>query len=226
MRMVRTRRAAIITATTVLSATLVMAQPSAAQVYRNARATIDSGTTLAVRTNESIDVRAADGLVFLGTVDQDVLDTNGEVAIPRGSSAELLVRRSSDDEMILDLDSVTVNGQRYAVLADSNTVGTSGGIKAGAETIGANRKTAEYIGGGAILGTIVGAIAGGGKGAAIGAAVGAAAGAGAQIATQGRSVRVPAESVVTFRLARDLSVGVADSGFRRNGRHYHRDYGN
>ena len=210
-----------------LSAAVIVGQPASAQVSRDrqARTVIDQGTTLAVRTDEAIDVKDADGLVFTGTVDQDVLDRDGVVAIPRGSTAELIARKSGN-EMTLDLDSVTVNGQRYAVLADANTVGTSGRIEAGADTIGANKKTATYIGGGALLGTVIGAVAGGAKGAAIGAAVGAGAGAGTQILTQGQSVRVPAESLVTFRLARALNVGVEDTGFRRNNRHYHRDFGN
>ena len=82
--------------------------------------------------------------------------------------------------------------------------------------------TATYVGGGAILGAIIGAVAGGGKGAAIGAATGAGAGAATQIIVKGRSVNVPAESLVTFRLAEAFSVPVADTGFQRNGRHYHR----
>ena len=44
--------------------------------------------------------------------------------------------------------------------------------------VGANKRTAEMVGGGAVLGTLIGAIAGGGKGAAIGAVAGAGAGAG------------------------------------------------
>jgi outer membrane lipoprotein SlyB len=61
------------------------------------------------------------------------------------------------------------------------------------------------VGGGAALGAIIGAIAGGGKGAAIGAASGAGAGAGTQIFTRG-SVKVPAESVLTFQLEAPLRL--------------------
>jgi hypothetical protein len=43
--------------------------------------------------------------------------------------------------------------------------------------------------------------------------------------TKGKSVYLPAESLVTFRLARQLNVGVADTGFDRDSRHYHRDFG-
>jgi hypothetical protein len=192
--------------------------------FAQTRTTIEPDTMFVVRTSEAIDVKTADGLIFTGTVEEDVLDRDGEVAVPEGSTVELLARKSGD-EMTLDLESVTVNGQRYAVLADTSTVGTSGQLEAGARTIGANRDTATYVGGGALLGAIVGAVAGGGKGAAIGAAVGAGAGAAAQIITKGKSVYLPAESLVTFRLARRLNVGVDDTGYFRDNRHYHREYG-
>ena len=60
------------------------------------------------------------------------------------------------------------------------------------------------VGGGAVLGTLLGAIAGGGKGAAIGAVAGAATGAGVQVLTRGKEVRVPAETVLNFRLDQPL----------------------
>ena len=112
--------------------------------------------------------------------------------------------------------SVTVNGQRYAVSAGANSL-TSGQR----DGLGKNRRTAEFMGGGALLGAMVGAIAGGGKGAAIGAAAGAGPGAGTQVLTRGNSVRVPAESLLTFRLDQPLQMGAADRGFTRNGHHYH-----
>ena len=183
---------------------------------------LTSGTAVPVRTTEDINVNNADGQIFNGVVDQDVLDTNGRVAIPQGASAELIVRKTTSNNLTVDLESVTVDGERYAVVADQSAVGTTGTLETGAKTIGKNKKTATYVGGGALLGAIIGAATGGGKGAAVGAAAGAAAGAGAQIVTQGRNVRVPAESLVTFRLARDLNVGVDDTGYSRNGRHYHR----
>ena len=225
MRKVRTPRA-VLTVAAIISALVAVTQPTFAQVSRvpQVRTTIDADTTFKVRTAEAIDVKSADGLIFIGTIDEDVLDRNGEVAIPEGSTAELMARKNGA-EMTLDLESVTVNGQRYAVRADQSTVGTSGRIESGARTIGANRDTAVYVGGGALLGSIIGAVAGGGEGAAIGAAVGAAAGAGTQIVTKGKSVYLPAESLVTFRLARRLNVNVEDTGFDRDNRHYHRDFG-
>jgi hypothetical protein len=157
--------------------------------------TISTGTSIAVRTNESIDAKKSDGRVFIGVVDQDVTDANGYVAIPKGSNVELIVKKAADKELTLDLESVTVNGQRYEVSSDASQLSSSQ-----PDGIRKNKRTAEYLSGGAALGAIIGAIAGGGKGAAIGAAAGAGAGAGAQVLTRGKSVKVPSESLLTFRL--------------------------
>src|SRR5947199_4133892 len=77
---------------------------------------------IAVRTNESIDVERRDNRVYTGIVDQDVRGDNGRLAIPRGSNAELIVRVRPDNDLILDLESVVVNGQRYAIKTDPNRV--------------------------------------------------------------------------------------------------------
>jgi len=178
---------------------------------------IGTGTTIEVRTNETIDAKKSDGRVFSGVVNQDVTDASGNIAIPRGSNVELIVKKASNKELTLDLEAVTVNTQRYAVNADASRL--SGGQRDG---IGTNRRTAEYLGGGAALGAIIGAIAGGGKGAAIGALAGGGAGAGVQTLTRGKTVKVPAESLLTFRLEQPLQMGsLLHKGLTRNGRHYH-----
>lgn len=182
---------------------------------------VDPGTAIPVRTTQLIDSSTQDGLVYTGTVDEDVLDQQGRVAIPRGATAELVVRRGTDNELVLDLDSVTANGQRYAVDATRHPV-AAGGVDVKNSGIGNNKETARNVGGGALLGTIIGAVVGGGKGAAVGAAAGAAVGAGAQVLTHGRKVSVPAESLLTYRLQSGLDLGVADPGYDREGRHYHR----
>jgi hypothetical protein len=170
--------------------------------------TIGTGTKIVVRTSEMIEVQKNEGRVFAGVVDMAVRDAKGKVAIPRGSHVDLIVRELSNNDLALDLESLTVNGRRYAVASDS--IATGSGQKDG---IGENQRTAEYVGGGALLGTIIGAIAGGGKGAAIGAAAGAGAGAGTQVLTRGKTVRVPAESVLTFRLEHPLQMrGQAGTG--------------
>jgi hypothetical protein len=74
--------------------------------------------------------------------------------------------------------------------------------------IGKNKRTAETVGGGAALGTIIGAIAGGAKGAAIGVLVGAAGGAGIEVLNKGKDVRVPAETLLNFRLDRPVTLSL------------------
>src|ERR1041385_2390599 len=181
---------------------------------------IDVGTQITVRTTDPINVSNSDGRQFLATVDQDVMSRNGTVAIPRGADAWLIVRRISNDEITVDLDSVEVNGQRYSVVSQETSVDADR-----RDSVGANRRTGEYVGGGAALGAIIGAIVGGGKGAAIGAGAGAAAGAGTQVLTRGRNVAVPSESLLTFKWQEPLRVGTAQNMFSRDGHWYREGYG-
>lgn len=162
--------------------------------------TLAAGTEIEVLTNENIDSKTAkQGQVFSADVAENVLDSSGQVVIPKGAAAELVIRNVSagnitgGSEMTLDLQSVKVGGHRYLV----NTEDLQ---QKGSQGIGANKRTAEMVGGGAALGTLIGAIAGGGKGAAIGVLAGAAAGTGAQILTRGKEVQVPAESKLRFKM--------------------------
>ncbi|MBV9081619.1 MAG: hypothetical protein JOZ62_03000 [Acidobacteriaceae bacterium] len=180
---------------------------------------IPAGTQIRVRTNEAIDVRdRSDGRIYTGRVDENVTNSSGTVIIPRGATAELIVNNLNENEMAVDVESITVNGRRYMVSAEAYDKARAG--------LGKNKRTGEYVGSGAALGSIIGAIAGGGKGAAIGALAGAGAGAGAQTMTRGRAVRVPAESVLTFRLEQPFQLGrnSRDYGYDRDGHHYHSDY--
>jgi hypothetical protein len=103
-------------------------------------------------------------------------------------------------ELGLALRSVNVSGRTYQVATATEQQ------QADREGLGKNRRTAEMVGGGALLGTVIGAIAGGGTGAAVGAAVGAAGGAAAQVLTRGKEVKVPAETVLTFRLDQPIQL--------------------
>ena len=203
-----------------LAASLLCLLPFSDTARAQSGGTIPADTTIPIRTNEEINVTKSDGRVFTGAVDQDVRDSRGQVALPRGTYVELLVKNVAPNEYALDLESVTVNGRRMGVQTDTATVAPEK-----EEGIGANSRTGRYVGGGAAIGAIIGAIAGGKKGAAIGGAVGAAGGAGTQVLTRGKAVKVPSESLVTFRLQQALRTGVADNGFSRNGSHYHRGYG-
>lgn len=167
---------------------------------------VPSGTEVSVRTNDAIDsTTARQGQSFSAVIAKDVTGTSGEVLIPKGADAELVLREVSggnttgSPELILDLQSVTTGGHRYEVstsdLQQSNNRG-----------LGKNKRTATMVGGGAVLGTLLGAIAGGGKGAAIGAVSGAAVGGTAQVLTKGKEVKVPSESVLTFKLDEPLHL--------------------
>ncbi len=168
--------------------------------------TIPSGTELSVRTNEAIDSKTASvGQTFSAVIAADVLDSSGAVAIPKGSDAQLIIRSTSGgsitsaSDLVLDVDAVTVSGTRYLI--------STGDLeRQGGQGVGANKKTAIMVGGGAALGTLIGAIVGGGKGAAIGAAIGAAGGVGTEVLTKGKQVQVPAETLLSFKLDQDLRL--------------------
>jgi len=175
----------------------------------NASTTIQNGTELSVRTNEMIDSSTATaGQTFSAVIAADVLDSTGAVRIPRGSDAQLVIRNSSADgnnsssDLVLDVNSLTVGGTRYDVSTDDLT-------RQGRDGVGMNQRTGVMVGGGAAIGTLIGAIVGGGKGAAIGAGIGAGAGVGTEVLTKGHQVRVPAETLLNFRLDQDLLLRAA-----------------
>jgi hypothetical protein len=169
--------------------------------------TIPAGTTLRVRNSDTIRAGVAEaGQKFPGVVTQDVIGADGGVAIPKGSDAMLIVRSSTSQgkmegqsEIAIDVDSVTVGGRHYNL----ETVDI---VEKGKQGLGKNKRSAEFVGGGALFGTIVGAVAGGGKGAAIGAAAGGGAGAGVQAMTRGKAVSIPAETILSFRLEEAVKI--------------------
>ncbi len=165
--------------------------------------TLPAGTELSIRTNENIDATKQDvGHTYSAEISQDLMGPNGQVLIPRGSPAQLSVVSSKGtlgtSELALGLQSVTVNGRQMSVVSNTQNANDRG--------IGKNKRTAEMTGGGAVLGTVIGAIAGGAKGAVIGAVAGAGAGAGAQVLTKGNQVKVPAETVLNFKLDQPLTL--------------------
>jgi hypothetical protein len=158
---------------------------SSAQDRRDARqlTRLVPGTLISVRINEMIETSRVDYRVYSGIVDRDVRGDDGRLAIPRGSTVELMVRTAPDNDLILDLESVVVGGERYGIRADSNRV--------------------ESRPNNSLVGAILGAVTGG--------------------EIEGRAVRVPRDTVLSFRLERPLEVGVPDRGVMRDGQHYH-DY--
>jgi hypothetical protein len=152
-----------------------------------------------VRTDTAIPAKPAVGSTYSAKVSEDVTDTSGAVAIPRGSPAKLVATAADNGkDTVLDLRSVTINGRRYLITAASSAGSTPGGL-------GANKRTAKYVGGGAAVGAVLGALLGGGKGAAIGALIGGAGGAGAQV-LRGRKKEIPPETELSFKTAQELQL--------------------
>ena len=175
--------------------------PGPQPIYTNSTdtRTIPAGTTLEVRVNEEIKAdSAAGGRTYQAELARDVAGLGGQLIAPKGSPAQLAVVNVTDGGRVttgqieLGLQSLTVHGRTFTVESGTTSTGERG--------LGKNRRTAEMVGSGTVLGTLLGAAAGGGRGAAIGALAGAAAGAAAQVLTKGKEVRVPAETVLTFRL--------------------------
>jgi hypothetical protein len=168
---------------------------------------LPAGTHVSVRTEDTIDsATAVEGQTYAAEVTDDVLDANSDVVIPHGSNAQIVIRSASKggrfhgtSDLVMDLQSISVEGQQYLV-------NTSDVSERGKQGFGANKRTAVFTGGGAALGAIIGAIAGGGKGAAIGAGAGAGGGALTQILTKGGSIRVPVETVLTFQLDKPVQI--------------------
>jgi hypothetical protein len=165
---------------------------------------IPAGTTLVIRTNQAIHAQQA-GQTYAAEIAESVEDQTGRILIPRGSPAELVVAQVSGGGtagtpvLELAVRSINVNGMSYAVASDTS-------LQQGPAGIGRNRRTAEMVGGGALLGTLIGAVAGGGKGAVVGALSGAAGGAAVQVLTRGKEIEVPAETLLTFRLEDSLRL--------------------
>src|SRR4026209_46650 len=122
---------------------------------------LNAGTYISVRTTQTIVSDRRDGRIYSGVVASDVWDDYRRLAvpaIPRGSRVELVTRTAPDGDLILDLESVFANGQRSPSSAAPERIESGNRRRDGDQR-------AEFVGGGAILGTIIGAITGGGKGA-------------------------------------------------------------
>ena len=181
--------------------------PQGQQTVNVQNDTLPSGTQLMIRTDEQINADSQSvGQTYQAEIAQDIADQNGRVIIPKGSPARLTIANVNsgtmgvgNNQVALALQSINVNGRDLMVQSDTQSASGDRGI-------GKNKRTAEMVGGGAVLGTVIGAVAGGAKGAILGAVLGGAAGGTAQVLTRGKEVKVPSESVLTFRLDQPMSL--------------------
>jgi hypothetical protein len=82
-----------------------------------------AGTKVSVRTEDAINsASAVEGQTYAAEVTDDVLDANGDVVVPHGSNAQIVIRSASKggrfrgaSDLVLDLQSISVEGQQYTV---------------------------------------------------------------------------------------------------------------
>ena len=126
--------------------------PPAAAVQSSTRV-LPAGTSIPVRNEETIDsAKAVEGQVYAAEIARDIKDAEGAIVIPRGSNAQLVIKSATKggrfrgtSDLVLDLVSVSIEGQQYGLdVSDISKKGRSG--------IGGNKRTGEFMGGGAAVG--------------------------------------------------------------------------
>lgn len=167
--------------------------------------TVPEGTGLQITLNQTISTasnRSGDG--FMANVASPIV-IDDKTVIPKDAlvKGHIVEARPSGHlkgvaYLDLTLDTVEVNGKAYEIA--TGDFGRTGKNH--------NKRNGILIGGGAGLGAIIGGVAGGGVGALIGSSVGAGAGTAGAAFTGKKDIRVPAETTLTFRLARAVTIPV------------------
>jgi hypothetical protein len=178
--------------------------PGGAPVVRAADVRIPAGSTLAIRINQNISVKHTPaGARFDGEVVEPWTDQNGHVVLPKGTPVDGIVDEShrrghfkGASVLELRLTSLSLNGTRYPIETRDLRQTKKG----------KGKRSAAMIGGGAGLGMLIGGIASGGTGLLIGGLAGGGAGTAAAGLTGNRDLDIPAESIVHFKLAEDLTL--------------------
>ncbi|MGA8030680.1 MAG: BON domain-containing protein [Bryobacteraceae bacterium] len=165
--------------------------------------TIPAGERVSVRMIDSINsAHNTTGQVFRASLNAPLV-SGRRVIVPAGAPATVLLAQAKDAGRIrgesgleVRLSSLRYHGRSYPV--DSSVIDEQGKAR--------GKQTAVRTGIGAVAGAVIGAVAGGGKGAAIGSAAGGGAGFGYDVFTHGQQVKIPSETVLSFRLEAPLRV--------------------
>lgn len=164
---------------------------------------VPSGAVLRIRVDQRISVKTSKaGDHFTGTIVSPVT-VRDEVVIPAGSSARGVVVEShrrghfkGRSVLELTLTGLDVNGRHYQIDTSSLTRTKKG----------KGKRTAAFIGGGTGVGMLIGGVATGGVGLLIGGLSGAGAGTLGAAFTGNRDIDIPAETVMSFRLAQPIRL--------------------
>jgi hypothetical protein len=166
--------------------------------------TVPAGTALVVRMEQTVSAKNNNvGDSFSGALAQSVL-VRGVSVLRAGTRVTGTVVASKGQGRFKGDGALGIAIQRVGNYSVSTTSyeKTAGGK---------GKRSAGFIGGGGGGGALIGGLAGGGKGALIGGLLGAGAGTAGAAFTGNKDVSVPAESVVTFRLAAPVTVTKAVS---------------
>jgi hypothetical protein len=164
---------------------------------------IAAGTLLTITIDQTVSSKTNNnGDPFAASLAAPITGDGVEV-LPKGTRAKGTVvqadsagRVKGGAVLALTLDSITMNGQTYAIQTSEFE-----------QTIkGRGKRTAIGAGGGAAFGAIIGGLAGGGKGAAIGALAGGGAGTAGTAFTGKRDITIAAETRLHFKLTAPLTI--------------------
>jgi hypothetical protein len=178
-------------------------RPSPVEPALEQKRSVPAGTILRVRLYNAIDSgRSRSGDAFVASLSAPVT-VDEKTILPKGTVVHGIIRQISSSgrlkgraSVTLALDRMEWNGADVPIDTNSITL-TSADHK---------KRNLAWIGGSSAAGALIGGLLGGGKGALIGAGAGGAAGVGTAAATGRRQIRVPAESLLTFRLAQPVAI--------------------
>jgi hypothetical protein len=165
---------------------------------------IPAGTILTIRVDQRISVKTSRaGDTFTGELVEPVTATDNSVLVPKGTPVGGVIDASHKrghfkgrSLLELRLTSLTIKGQQYPLETRDLTRSKKG----------KGKRSTALIAGGSGLGMLVGGLASGGVGVAVGGLAGGGAGTAVAGLTGNRDIDIPAESIVHFTLADDLTV--------------------
>jgi hypothetical protein len=167
------------------------------------------GTTMQVRLNNELGTESSKvGDTFTATVLNDVRSSDGNVAVPSGSTVRGTVTAVDDSDdatdaavIKLDFDQLTINNQNYPFEAriEATELQQQGDTR---------RETVEKAGIGAAAGAVLGAVLGDAelKNILVGAALGAAAGTAISLGAGDVEGTLPVGTVFTIQATEQVSL--------------------
>jgi hypothetical protein len=161
--------------------------------------TVPVGTPIVVRVEQTVSAKNSSvGDSFSGVLAQSVV-VGGVTVIRAGAPVTGVVTAAKGQGRFKGSGDLAIAIKRVGNYEVSTTAYE-------AISKGKGKRTAGFIGGGGGGGALIGGLAGGGKGALIGGLLGAGAGTAGAALTGNKDITVPAESVVTFKLAEPITV--------------------